>query len=142
MNVNERELVAEIMGAGCTEELPDNVHISLDLVRRDTGMPPAEVLEILRGLSSVGIHITAAEVQSEDDTDDENGGDGHEDTDLVAIQWDDTTYYEDEDVMDYALERSTEIAWAMLTLGRSYCLRHGRDAIKRLDFSALASDSD
>jgi hypothetical protein len=142
MNVDERELIAEIMGAGCTEELPDNVHLSLDLIRRDTGKPPAEVLDMLRGLSSVGIRITTSEVQLEDDDDVENADDEHEGGDVVAIQWDDTTYYEDEYVMDYALERSTEIAWAMLTLGRAYCLEHGRDAIKRLDFSALASDSD
>ncbi|HEY1840164.1 MAG TPA: TIR domain-containing protein [Mycobacterium sp.] len=138
MTEDERDLMAEIMGAGCTEELPDNVHISLDLVRRDTGMAPAEVLETLRGLSSVGVRMTTAEVQSEDYIE----YDAHEASDLVAIEWDDTSYYEDDHAMEYAVERSTEIAWAMLTLGRAYCLRHGRDAIKRLDFSELASDSE
>lgn len=141
MTPDERDLIAEIMGAGCTEELPDNVHISLDLIRRDTGMPPAQVLETLRGLSSVGVRVTTAEVQSED-YEDEDEDLGHEAGDLVAIQWNDTSYYEDEHVMEYAFERSTELAWAMLTLGREYCLHHGREAIKRLDFSALASDPD
>ncbi|OAT69690.1 hypothetical protein AWB85_20085 [Mycobacteroides immunogenum] len=140
MTTEERDLIAEIMGVGCTEELPDNVHVSLDLIRRDIGMAPAEVLETLRSLSSVGVRVTTAEVQSDEEgIDDEDSG--HEASDLIAIQWDDTTYYDDEHVMGYAVERSTEVAWAMLTLGGSYCLDHGRDAIKRLDFSALASDS-
>lgn len=140
MTVEERNLIAEIMGVGCTEELPDNVHASLDLIRRDTGMAPAEVLETLRNLASVGVRVTMAEVQSDEYTDDEDDS-GHDASDLVAIQWHDTSYYDDDDLMDFAAERSTEVAWAMLTLGGTYCLDHGRDAIKRLDFSALASNS-
>lgn len=139
MTVEERDLIAEIMGVGCAEELPDNVHASLDLIRRDTGMAPAEVLATLRNLASVGVRITMADVQSDEYIDDEDSG--HDANDLVAIQWDDTSYYDDDDLMDFAAERSTEVAWSMLTLGGSYCLDHGRDAIKRLDFSALASSS-
>lgn len=142
MSEAERDLLAEIMGTGCAEELPDNVHVSLDLVRRDIGMAPAEVLETLRGLSSVGIRITTAEVQLHDEPDIEGEDSEHDAADLLAVRWDDTSNYEDDYLMDYAAERSTEVAWAMMTLGSSYCLDHGRDAIKRLDFSALAADPD
>ena len=37
MTPEERDLIAEIMGVGCTEEIPDNIHASLDLIRRDIG---------------------------------------------------------------------------------------------------------
>ena len=55
MTEGERLLLFEVFAEGCDSALPDNVHVSLDLIRRITGTPPAEVRETFKGLSSLGV---------------------------------------------------------------------------------------
>jgi TIR domain-containing protein len=39
MNVDERRLVAHVFAEGCRQDLPDNIHMSLDLLRRSACAP-------------------------------------------------------------------------------------------------------
>lgn len=129
MSTLERRLIAEIFKAGCPAELPVNMHISLDLVRRDLRMPPAETLRTLRGLRSVGFVITTRESE-----------DGESDDEMVVVEWDDRSAYDfDEETLVSVHDQSTEIAHAMLQLADQYCLNHTVDAVEALDFSALSS---
>jgi len=132
MTVPERVLVAAVFNVGCPAELPENMHVSLDLVRRDLGMPPAETLQTLRGLRSLGFVVSTRESE-EDENDDEF---------IVIKWWDQTVYDDDYDELILAHERSTEIAGAMLRLATDqYCSDHTRRAVEALDFSALSSST-
>jgi hypothetical protein len=44
MTVDERKLVAHVFAEGCRQDLPDNIHISLDLLRRGLGVAPTEIV--------------------------------------------------------------------------------------------------
>jgi hypothetical protein len=50
--------LAHILKEGCTTQLPENIHMSLDLLRREIGMPPAEIVSMLRSMASLGIEYT------------------------------------------------------------------------------------
>ena len=50
----EKKLVAYIFIHGCPADLPANIHISADLLRRIAGLPPASCVRELERLSSLG----------------------------------------------------------------------------------------
>lgn len=77
MTLDERRLLAHLFAEGCRTQLPDNVHINLDIVRRDLGFAPTDVLERLRAMTSLGFEL---EVRP-----DEEHGD-----DVLAVRWIDT----------------------------------------------------
>lgn len=54
MTVDERRLVAHIFTEGCRTQLPDNIHISLDIMRRDLGIAPSAIVERVRAMASIG----------------------------------------------------------------------------------------
>ena len=66
MALDERKLVAHLFIHGCRTQLPDNIHISLDIVRRDLDVAPTEIVERFRAMASLGIYarqrVAAAEV--------------------------------------------------------------------------------
>jgi hypothetical protein len=54
MSEDERLVVYYAM-LGCPAELPHNVHINIDLLRRETGFTVAKLKRILGGLRSLGV---------------------------------------------------------------------------------------
>lgn len=128
MTVEERRLIAEIFIEGCHTQLPDNIHISLDLVRRDLGIAPAAAVDSLQGMASIGF--------GEELRPDEEHGD-----DVVVVRWADTITYDDEFVADFSDERATEVAVRMLEVGvgDDGCRECTRQCIEDLDFSLLAT---
>ncbi len=129
MTVEERRLVATVFMEGCKEELPDNVHVSLDLIRRDLGITPAETLAMLRGMRSIGINVNVR--------DSEVGDPGDE---MIVIEWSDNLVHDAHSVEEeWSFERSTEIACRMIELSNNYCADCARSRIDVLDFSPLSS---
>lgn len=128
MTLQERKLVAEIFKVGCPAELPENMHVSLDLIRRDIGVTPVETLETLRGLRSVGFAVSTRESE-----------DGDVDDEMVVVEWHDFTVDEPRETLELIREKSTGVAHAMLELAGQYCLEHTLSAVQVLDFSALSS---
>lgn len=129
----ERKVIWEVFHEGCTSELPDNVHINLDLARRALDMPPAEILETLRGMSSIGF-----DVRLRYDGDEEHG-----DQELVEVRWIDLVTYDEEDKDDYASAFSTAVACEMIDKAiEGYCLECGLEAVLALDFAGLSSVTD
>jgi hypothetical protein len=128
MTIDERKLVAYLFQEGCHTQLPDNVHFSLDLVRRDLGMTPSAVLETLRGMSSIGFE---AEVQR-----DEDHGD-----DMLFVRLIDTMTYRDEFIDEFSLDRAMEVAVQMMLVGMGDegCKQCADQCVESLDFSLLAS---
>jgi hypothetical protein len=61
MSVDERTVIAAAFLLGCVANLPENIHISLDLLRRATKFPPAKTKRVLAGLSSLGFSTSLRE---------------------------------------------------------------------------------
>ncbi len=119
MSIEERKVVTAVFSRGCPEELPDNVHQSLDLLRRILGVPAKRVLEVLSGLRSLGFAYEVRHDTGED---------------VLVLTWDD--YHVDTG------GEGTAVAYVMIELAAGdFCEEHGREVLDRLDFSRLASKS-
>ncbi|MGN7136939.1 toll/interleukin-1 receptor domain-containing protein [Streptomyces pseudogriseolus] len=126
MTVDERELVAFIFLNGCPSQMPENMHIELDIVRRDLGLPFQESIEKLRRLSTLGFEIDTRE------------GMDHENELVVAVSWDDRSMASHGN--SYAEEYSTLVADRILALGAGdLCDTCAKNCIEFLDFSNLSS---
>lgn len=126
MSVDERMVLMAVYLDGCPGELPNNVHISLDLLRRCTGMPASRLLERLAGLRALGIKCTVRDPEP---------GDEHEllpeDT-MVCVSWSNVT-----EVVEG--EPNTVVYYMVCGALDGYCDHCGPAALERLDFSQLAS---
>lgn len=130
MTIEERKLIAQIFAHGCRTQLPDNIHISLDIVRRDLGIAPAAVVEHLRAMISIGF-------EEEVRQDAEHGDD------VIVVRWVDTITYNDDFTADFADVKATEVAVRMLDVGAGDegCKECARQCVEDLDFSLLASST-
>jgi hypothetical protein len=128
MTVEERRLIAHVFAEGCRTQLPDNVHISLDIVRRDLGIAPAGVIDSLKGMAALGFE---QEIRP-----DEDHGD-----DVIVVRWVDAITHDDEYTDEFSHERATEVAVRMLDVGvgDDGCMECEKQCIEELDFSLLAS---
>ncbi|MET8840611.1 TIR domain-containing protein [Streptomyces rubiginosohelvolus] len=126
MTLEERKLVACLFCSYCPSELPENVHQSLDLIRRLMGWPPQQIVDTLHGIRSLGfVH----EVRHKDES--------HDDSVLVC-QWNDMSV--DSGLTDFAMINSTWIAAETMGLAVGhYCEDCAIKFIEVLDFSGLSS---
>jgi hypothetical protein len=126
MTVDERELVALIILNGCPSQMPENMHIEVEIVRRDLGLPFQETIEKLRRLSTLGFNIETRE------------GLEHESELIVVVDWDDRSMTSDGD--PFAEEYSTLVADKVLDVGTGDgCTTCYKNCIEFLDFSNLSS---
>ncbi len=54
MSETEKNLVADMLAYGCPTDLPNNVHISTDFIRRVSGLPVSQCIRELRKIQSLG----------------------------------------------------------------------------------------
>jgi TIR domain len=134
MTQEERVVLFHVFHHSCPSELPENVHLSLDLLRRETGLPPSELVSILRGLASLGFET---ELRDEDEE--------HGESDIIVVQWHDMTVSNDEygDGM-FGDGNATLLLSNMIDLELdNFCFGCTPDALQRfaerLDFSALST---
>ncbi|MFD9464854.1 toll/interleukin-1 receptor domain-containing protein [Streptomyces sp. NPDC060027] len=126
MTVDERELVSFIFLNGCSTQMPKNMHIELEIVRRVLGLPFQEAIEKLRRLSTLGFNIETRE------------GLDHESELVVVVDWDDRSMTSVDD--PYAEEFSTLVAVTVLDVGTGDgCATCFKNCIEFLDFSNLSS---
>lgn len=124
----EREVVIQAFVHGCSAELPDNIHIYIDLMRRVTGFPVAKLKRVLGGLNSLGFTCTIREEHEDASAQAKQLGQAP----LFQIEWTDLSGNLDYPEMLVA----TEIVLGAMD---GYCEECGLDAIRRLDFSQLAT---
>jgi len=126
MSEEEREIIFHFFLEACPAELPDNVHINIDLLRRASGFTQAKIMRILANLRSLGFYILLRE---------DHETEGHIGKDeMLVLEW--------SDMNPEGLEWSTRIAHAMIhgaTYG--YCDVHAMVALRKLDFSQLAEST-
>jgi hypothetical protein len=126
MTPEERRTVHAVLMRSCPVELPANVHISLDLLRREVGMPTSQVVEILAAIRSLGFHTFLRDPEEIED---------HElatEDKMVVLSWAHMTSVP----FDEPTRVARGVAWSA---AQNYCEHHGVEAFQRLDFSALAS---
>ncbi|WP_407691048.1 TIR domain-containing protein [Rubrobacter marinus] len=125
----EREVIGLAFVHGCPEELPDNMHIYVDLLRRVTGLPPAKLKRVLGGLNSLGFTCTIRE--DHEDAFERSAQLGQ--APLFQIEWVDLVGNE----FEYPeMLVATETIFGAVD---GCCEACGVGAIRRLDFSHLAS---
>ncbi len=107
--------------------MPENVHMELDLVCRDIGISPTEVVSTREGMVALGVNV-------------ELRNDANHAKGVVVVSWDDYTAYEEGALAEeYSFSRSNEIAVTMLnTSCDGCCTQCGENRIRSLDFSELA----
>ncbi len=128
MNEEERHAVLKTLWMGCPADLPDNVHIDVDLLRRLTGSSAVRLKRILGGLRSLGFECSVR-----DATEDElrtHGALG--DSEMLELTW--------RDLGANFGYPALAVAEAMVTGATDgYCEEHGWAFLERLDFSQLAT---
>ncbi len=133
MSKDERRVVLKLMLCGCPEDLPENVHINTDLLRRITGMPPAKLKRLLGGLRSLGFTCRAKP---------ESGGHGHAadgelgDSEMLELEWTNLNSDDDDEEAYPSLLAAREM---VIGATEGYCEEHGWPFLERLDFSQLAT---
>lgn len=125
MSVRERAVIGAFFYCSCAGELPDFLHANSDLVRRIAKRPAQEVLECLKGLTSLGIKCRTRKV----------AGQSHPD---VVLQW--TAVLPDAERWLGIGTNYTSIANELMGVVRShYCEEHYMRMIRRANFSAAAT---
>ena len=121
MSEKEKRLLTYVFRFGCPSELPDNIHIAADLLRRLSGMPVSKCLRELQRLESLGIRTKLRPPE---------GVDG-----IMCIEL--SIYMRG---VDYdGPEDATGTAHEMIdALSETYCTECSLNAAINGDFSALA----
>lgn len=133
MDRQERRVIVDLFRFGCEAELPDNIHINTDLLRRIAGLSVGQLKRVLGGLRSLGFTCSVR-----DSTDHEHDG-AHTgpvlgQSQMFVLDWVDLS-----DDSDYP---ALLVAHEMIAgATAAYCEQHGREALERLDFSQLSSDT-
>jgi hypothetical protein len=117
----ERRLLAELVINGCSGELPDLIHCSLERLARYSDLSKASIRKILPLLSDFGIELRIRRFKAD------------------GAARDDVTFrYRILDVRHF--EPETEFAFHMIIgATRGFCANHGIEALVRADFGQLAS---
>jgi hypothetical protein len=109
--------------SGCPAELPDNVHIPVDFLRRILRMNPTRIVRVLYGVRSLGFRSVLRNEH----------GDSKRDPNIM-LEWHDMSVAHSGNF--------TFIANAMIGVAVSnYCREHGTEMLERLDFGQLATAS-
>ena len=121
MSVIEKKLVAYIFLYGCPADLPANMHIKADLLRRIAGIPVSRCIRELKTLNSVGFQTKLTAKKD------------HSGSPTIEISFDVRNVgYEGPD-------DTTGVVEAMVhCLTKSYCSQCALSAILKGDFSALS----
>lgn len=129
MTLEEREVVVTVLLFGCPVDLPDNIHINADLLRRHTGKSVSRLKRILGGIRSLGFECSIRKSTEEEATPHgEILGESH----MLELTWIDLN-----DESDYpALIAAREM---VLAAAEGFCEEHSMTFLKRLDFSQLAT---
>jgi hypothetical protein len=127
MDQDERTLIANVFLHGCPADLPENVHISIDLLHRITGFPTSKILRVLGGMRSLGF---TTRIRNDRDHDPRRLGENT----LVEVEFAALVAGTDPRIED-TLVASELVDCAVGDL----CQECGTQALLRGDFSQLAS---
>ena len=130
MTTDERKAVTRLIQLGCPEDLPENLHLDADLLRRHTGLPVARLKSLLGGVGSLGFSSSIREGRAHDPG---LPGTALGDTEVFYLQWINLARGE------HDLPALVVAGEMILGATADYCAEHGAPFLERLDFSQLAS---
>ena len=130
MTTDERKAVTGLIQLGCPEDLPDNLHVDADLLRRHTGLPVARLKGLLGGVGSLGF---ASSIREGREHDSGLPGTTLGDTEVFYLEWVNLTRTQ------HGLPALVVASEMILRATADYCAEHGAPFLERLDFSQLAS---
>jgi hypothetical protein len=131
MSPDERTVLYALARNACGAELPDNLHINADLLRRITDMPPAQLKALLASIRSLGFMCSTRPAT-----------DGHQnelvpDDEMLVLDWRELSAAPKLDGIS-----DLEVAVVMLRLARDpYCEAHGQQALMQLNFTGLSTET-
>ncbi|HEY5705454.1 MAG TPA: TIR domain-containing protein [Terrimicrobiaceae bacterium] len=121
---SERRAVFAILLHGCPTELPENIHINLDLLRRMTGMAPVALKRTIGRLDSLGFSSRVRR--------DRSHGPRLAEQEFLELRFDSLS-------VDSG-GPATEIAVTMIQLvAEGFCADCAAEALMKLDFGQLSS---
>ena len=121
MNKAERNILFEVVLQGCPAELPDNVHISLDLLRRILKTSPTKIIRTVSKTQSLGFSWKVRNSHGEDDREPN-----------LVVEWDDMHI---QTSGNFTIVMNEMISLAV----DKYCHEHGRERLHNLDFAQLST---
>lgn len=123
MTEEERNLIFQFFLYACPAELPDNVHVNIDLLGRISKITPSKIIRLLGKIQSLGFFSSLREDMETE---------GHfGKNEMLVLEW--------HDMNPYGRGNVTDVASAMIRGAiNGYCEHHGHEALKNLDFSQLA----
>ncbi len=127
MNAEERKLIYDIFTNCCPAELPENVHIDLDLLRRITGIPPAKIKRITSGIQSLGFNHFVRASHNPDDPTDRSGP-------VLVLEWQNM-------ILPNGGNHTYLANEIIQCVTDNYCSEHAELMFKRLDFGQLATST-
>lgn len=128
MTHEEREVIFQIIICGCPVELPENIHIKIDNLRRITNFSVAKIKRLVGGLSSLGFDVSYRD-QHEHDDEAYIGKDS-----VLVIEWHDMSV--DKNVFGNATMVVSEMVGVAL---ENFCEECGMINLRKLNFSQLAT---
>jgi hypothetical protein len=124
MTTEERHVLTSVFRYCCPTELPDNVHINIDYLRRVTGVSSARAVRLLGGVRSLGVESSVRKARRNDD-----------EGDVMVVQWHDHRISNENPDTN-----ATGIAAAVIDGAlEDYCDECGNEHLARMDFSQLAT---
>jgi len=126
MSKDERRAFVTAVYHSCNAELPDNVHVSLDMLRRCTGFPVPKLKRLLSGMVTLGIHCRVQRSAHHD-----FGTEGE----MAYVD------YDIRKLTEYGGNAISTIDKMVHLVRLSYCEEHGIETLLRGDFSQLSSAS-
>ncbi len=129
MTPDERNAVLSVFRFGCDVDLPENVHINADLLRRHTGKSIATLERLLGDIQSLGFTCSVRKATARDRC---VKGTILGESYMFDLSWVDLQglfHYPEMVVAHEMVMGATE----------NYCEEHGGEFLDRLDFSQLAS---
>ena len=130
MTLDERNTVISLIRFGCPADLPDNVHINTDLLRRHTGISVTRLTRLLGGIRSLGFRCSVSKGKDHEEV---TAGESLGEVDLFNLTW--FNLSEDAGEFPELLVASEMIDGATY----QYCEEHGTPFLERLDFSQLSN---
>ncbi len=131
MSEDERQAVFALLSFGCPTELPENIHIDADLLRRITDMSVPKLQRHLGDVRSLGFRCRLRERSHRHS---ESSGELLGDVEVFELRWENPSVGRTGEIP--ALLVAAEMIHVATA---NLCRACGYEALERLDFSQLAS---
>jgi hypothetical protein len=127
-NFEEREAIIRLFQHTCPADLPDNVHMNIDLLCRLTGSSESKLLRTFAGLRSLGFYSRSFKRRAQR---------AHIGEDrIISVEWHDMGRDSSQD------ENATDVAFEMMNISDfAHCDDCALASLRRLDFSHLSSST-